>query len=102
VESIPEITNNEILSNKSTGLMLLQYSNTRVVANTIRDNDGVGLYLRDFSKGDFRNNEVGCDIVTSQICLNEIELVVEMNKPLLAEIQEKNRVIGDVRPVNQY
>lgn len=65
ITSIPDIRGNIITKNKSNGIMMLKDTRANVFGNTIKGNDGIGLYIRDKSHGEIKNNNVS-------FCLFEI------------------------------
>jgi parallel beta-helix repeat protein len=61
----------------------------KITSNTISDNDGIGLFIRDVSTG---------IIIDNNIRNNEVELVLDrMNKDLENIVSKDNLVIGDIR-----
>lgn len=38
--------------------MILKDSRPRIIENSINDNDGIGLFIRDKSHGEIKNNQV--------------------------------------------
>lgn len=88
ITSIPFINKNIIEKNKSNGIMILKDARPKITNNTIIDNDGIGLYVRDKSHG---------IILDNTIKNNEIELVVERKSAALQNIASENIVVGDIR-----
>jgi F-box protein 11 len=63
--------------------MILKDSRPNINKNSINDNDGIGLYIRDKSNGIIKDNHIQ---------RNEIELVVEKKNVFLANIKQENDV----------
>jgi parallel beta-helix repeat protein len=49
ITSIPIIENNEIIENKHHGILLLKKSRAVLTKNIIKENKGVGVFVRDHS-----------------------------------------------------
>lgn len=73
--------------------MILKDSRPEITDNSLNENDGIGLFIRDKSHGIIEQN---------QIKSNEIELVVERRHAALERIVEKNKVTGDIRIPQNY
>lgn len=59
-----------------------------IIENTITENRGIGVFIRDKSNGNIRLNTIE---------KNEIELVVERRQEKLCNIVSENCVKGDIR-----
>jgi parallel beta-helix repeat protein len=57
-----------VLENNNIGIMLVQDSHPEVRANTVYNNDSIGVFLMDHSQGHFNQNHIN---------KNEIDFVVE-------------------------
>lgn len=69
--------------------MIMKDARPKITSNTISDNDGIGLFIRDVSTG---------IIIDNNIRNNEVELVLDrMNKDLENIVSKDNLVIGDIR-----
>lgn len=58
ITSIPEIRENMITKNKSNGIMILKDTQAKIINNSIKENQGIGIYIRDKSHGDIKKNIV--------------------------------------------
>lgn len=56
--------------------------------NSIKGNAGVGLFIRDKSKGVYKDNTIR---------RNHIELIIERKNPELLEVDKTNKIEGDIR-----
>lgn len=54
----PLIDQNQIYNNKSNGIIIMGQSNVKIMYNVIKDNDGVGLFIRDKSRSTVLQNQV--------------------------------------------
>jgi len=93
ITSIPDIRGNIITKNKSNGIMMLKDTRAHVIGNIIKGNDGIGLYIRDKSHGEIKNNTLS---------ENEIDLVVERKHDTLTFIQKDNTIEGDARTPQNF
>ncbi len=58
VQSSATIVDNTIKFSANNGLTLMENSHIKIEKNSIQDNYGIGLYLRDKSFGDIKDNKV--------------------------------------------
>lgn len=69
--------------------MIMKDARPKITGNNIRDNDGIGLFIRDISCGIIKENHLRN---------NEVELVLDRLHSDLENIATKdNIVVGDVR-----
>lgn len=58
ITSLPEIRENVVTKNKSNGIMIMKDTQCKIVNNSIKENQGIGLYIRDKSHGEIKKNSV--------------------------------------------
>jgi F-box protein 11 len=63
ITSLPEIRENIVQKNKSNGIMIMKDTQCKLVNNTIKENQGIGLYIRDKSHGEVKNNIVKLNLL---------------------------------------
>lgn len=51
ITSVPWISNNQIIKNKSNGIMMIKDSRPTIENNLIEHNNFIGLFIRDKSNG---------------------------------------------------
>lgn len=89
ITSVPYLHQNQIQKNRSNGIMIMKDARPKITSNYIRDNDGIGLFIRDISCGTIKEN---------QLKNNEVELVLDRLHTDLENIATKdNLIVGDIR-----
>ncbi len=86
--SVPIISRNYIVRNRSAGILLLDYSGPRVSFNLISENQSVGMLMRDNWEGTIEHNS---------ITGNEIEFATVKPSPLSAQLLQANNIRGELR-----
>lgn len=75
-------------------MLVLGKSHAIIINNNIKNNDGIGLFIKDTSYGEIRDNRVNLII---QIVYNELEMVLEKKHPNHKLLLISNIVDGEIR-----
>ena len=86
--SFSEISYNKIFGNRCNGIMILKDSQPNITNNTITDNAGIGIVVRDKSKGSMTKNVLSG---------NELDIFIERKKEEMSTLKVDNKISGEVR-----
>lgn len=88
MEATPEISYNEVYDNKNNGIHVLRGSVVTMRVNSVHNNEGIGILMREKAYG---------EIVDNQAVDNEVDLAVEYYSDWVTTLVDKNEFSKEVR-----